>query len=356
MPTKFRIPAAAFVLALLVIYGVFKLFDVLLPFLIAFLVAYVSNPLVNWFQSRGFRREVAVILIYGAVALVVSVLADPLRRVLESDMKRLQTQAPLDVTQAKHMISVFRDRLSARLPFGGSLLESWSAVLYAPLIRRVQSVPKYFLAMLPIITYVFLVPVLSFYFLMDAPRAQGRLIQLCPSHYVEQLLHLLDEVDVIVGKYLKGVMLEACVVALLLATGLRFLGVHYFVAIAALAGVGCLVPYLGVLVSMGFGVLVAAFQFQSVWAGIKVAVLFASVKVADDVFLSPLLPSTSLHPVVFLLSLMIGGKLFGFGGLLLAIPIVSIARSLVKIMWLWYVSSAGLGTVAVTSALRVPYT
>ncbi len=356
MPSKFRIPAAAFVIALLVIYVVFKLFDVFLPFLIAFLVAYVSNPLVNWFQSRGFRREVAVVLIYGGVVLVVSILADPLRRVLESDMTRLQTKAPLYIMQAKHMIAVFRNRLSARLPFGGSLLESWSANLYAPLIRRVQSVPKYFLAMLPIITYVFLVPVLSFYFLMDAPRAQGRLIQICPSHYVEQLLHLLDEVDVVVGKYLKGVMLEACAVALLLATGLRLLEIHYFVAIAALAGVGCLVPYLGFLVSMGFGVLVAAFQFQSIWAGIKVAALFVSVKVADDVFLSPLLPSTSLHPVVFLLSLMIGGKLFGFGGLLLAIPIVSIARSLVKIMWMWYVSSAGLGAAGASSPLQVPYT
>ncbi len=356
MQAKFRIPAAAFLAALIVFYVIFRLFDVLLPFLIAFLVAYVSNPFISWFQIRGFKRDVAIVVIYLAVAVTVSVIAGPLRQVLENDMTLLQTQAPLYISQAKHMIAAFRDHLSARLPFGGFLLESWSADLYAPLIRRVQSVPKYFLAMLPIITYVFLVPVLSFYFLLDAPRVQNRLIQLCPSRYVEQLLHLLDEVDVVVGKYLKGVLLEACIVALVLGTGLKLLGIHYFVAIASLAGVGCLVPYLGFLVSTVFGVLVAAFQFQSVWAGANVAALFVAVKVADDVFLSPLLPSTSLHPVVFLLSLMIGGKLFGFGGLLLAVPIVSMARSMVKIAWLWYVSSSGLGTARTSAALGVPYT
>ena len=101
----------------------------------------------------------------------------------------------------------------------------------------------------------------------------------------------------------------------------------------------------------------AFYQFGSFAAGMQVVALFVGIRVADEIFLQPVIAkhSVHLHPMVFLLALILGGEVFGFVGLLFAIPAACVIKALVQVSWAWYSSERGL-SLGVAEGAGVPYT
>ena len=98
------------------------------------------------------------------------------------------------------------------------------------------------------------------------------------------------------------------------------------------------------------------YQFGTLWAGAKVALLFIGIRVADEAFLQPVIArhSVHLHPMVFLLALVLGGEIFGFLGLVFAIPAACIIKALIKVGWSWYASESGLAAPYSSECEAVP--
>jgi predicted PurR-regulated permease PerM len=336
----------------------FQLHHVLIPFVLSFALAYVANPLVNHFEVRGLRRSISVLAFYLAVTLAVSLLANKAISMATAELASLKAEAPAYLEMGRQYADSLKALVVRHLPYGSVIVKNWDMKLYEPVVEQVQNVPGYLLGIFPLLSFLFLIPFISFFLLIDGPTSVDRLIQVIPARYVEQALHLLSEIDTSLGNYLRGIIIEALAVAAVSYAGLWALGVNQALAIAVLAGFGNFVPYLGPILGGVVGGLAAALQFGSAEAGLKVVLLFLVIRLSDDTLLQPIIAkhSIQLHPLVFLLSLMIGAEIFGFMGLVFAVPTACILKSLATVVWSWYSTETGLERPELAASSTWPYT
>lgn len=328
----------------------------LVPFVLSFSVAYLVNPLVNLFEARGLRRDHTVLALYMVIALGISLAANFLLPTVTDELSNLQTSVPLYLKRTQEYALELQKHVAHQLPIGQDMVEHWSLRMYEPLMNHLEKIPSYLLNLLPMLSLLFLVPFITFFMLMDSSSGIQHAIQTCPSRYVEQALHLLCEIDTSLGNYIRGVLVLALAITVASFIGLTLLGVDYALAIATLSGLVSFVPYAGAVVGMAVGGLVAGFQYKSVVAAGKVVALFMGIRLADEAFLQPVVSrhSVHLHPLVYLLSLMIGGETFGFVGLLFAVPAACIVKVLIGLVWDWYLG--GDESIIVTPPeARIPY-
>jgi predicted PurR-regulated permease PerM len=331
---------------------------VLIPFALAFAAAYILNPLAAAAEVRGLRRSVVVIGAFVLAGLTLAGAAGTLIPMGVSELSSLQQEAPAYAARLKLAWLDFQLMAAERLPFAAAHIRDVDpAVVVAPLLDTATHLPKYLMSAVPLLSLLFLIPFIGFFALLDGPNSITGMIQRCPSRYVEQMMHLSSEIDRSLGAYLRGLVIIALAIAAASYVGLKLLGVNQAFWISVLAGVTSFVPYLGAIVGMVVGGLAAAFQFGTMAAGLKVVLLFLVIRLADEIILQPYIAkhSVHLHPLLFLFTFMTGGDLFGFIGLLFAVPVACVIKALLTVAWSWY-SSESHWSVEESDAPPVPYT
>jgi predicted PurR-regulated permease PerM len=324
-------------------FAIHHLMPVLIPFALAAAAAYILNPIVATAEVHGMRRPVVVIAGYLFVAFAAAALAGTLIPMLGRELASLQEDLPGYAARLRLSWLGMHRSLLHKLPFLAPQLKGLDASLaFEKLIHQAEYLPSYLLSAAPILSLTFLLPFISFFLLMDGSTSIDRLIQRLPSRYVEQVLHLVSEIDHSLGAYLRGLVLVALALTAASFVGLKMLGVDQALWIAVLSGVSSFVPYLGAIVGMVVGGLAAGIQFGSFVAGLKVVLLFLVIRLADEIVLQPYIAkhSVHLHPLLFLFTFMTGGELFGFIGLLFAVPVACVVKALVDVAWSWYSSEA----------------
>lgn len=336
----------------------YRLYHVLVPFILSLALAYVTNPIINNFEVRGLRRDLTVAAVYICIASVIVLLANTVMGMLAQELTLLQSQAPAYIARLRELSRDLQMQAASRIPYGSTIASHWDNRMYEPLIEQAQNIPTYLLGVFPLLSFLFLIPFITFFLLMDGETTIDKLIQACPGRYVEQALHLLSEIDTSLGDYLRGLVIVAAAITIASYVGLVAVGVNQALAIAVLSGVGSFVPYLGAATGALLGGTAAVFQFGTVAAGFKVILLFIAIQLAEEAVLEPFIAkhSVHLHPLTFLLALMLGGELFGFVGLLFAVPAACVLRSLVKVAWSWYATESRLQVSHAADAAAVPYT
>ncbi|OGR73753.1 MAG: hypothetical protein A2X40_01920 [Elusimicrobia bacterium GWC2_65_9] len=350
-------PLWTLVVLVLFLLGAYHVHEVLIPFALSFAFAFLLNPVVHYFEVRGLKRTHLVICLYSLVAMVITLAAQSFLPEASRQLALLQGKAPMYFVRVQEIALRLQQEAAQTLPFGQSLVNSVGLNLYEPVMAQLPKLPTYVLGLFPLFSLLFLVPFITFFMLLDSTSLLQRTVQTCPSRHVEQALHLLSEVDTSLGNYIRGVLIIVLVIGVASFVGLKTLGVDYALAVAVLAGISSFIPYLGAIMGAAVGALVAFFQFHNVSAPLQVVVLFAGIRMADEAFVQPLVSKHSihLHPLVFLLALMLGGKLFGFIGLLFAVPAACILKALLVVGWDWYVSEAQMRLDSVDGS-EVPYT
>ena len=335
------------------------LLPVLIPFALGFAVAYVLGPIAGAAEVRGLRRQTVVVASYLIIAATLALLAGTLLPMLGRSLASLQTDAPGYAARMRTEWTSAQQDAVTRFPFLAKQIMTLDANRAADrMIEAAQSLPSYLLSFFPLLSLLFLIPFISFFLLVDGPASIDRLIQRCPSRYVEQALHLVSEIDHSLGAYLRGLILVAAALTLASFFGLWLLGVNQAFWIAVLCGVSSFVPYLGAIMGMVVGGLAASFQFGTAAAGLKVVLLFVVIRLCDEIFLQPTIAKRSvhLHPLVFLFTFMTGGELFGFIGLVFAVPVACVIKALIDVAWSWYSSEARWRVVEGVDSASVPFT
>ncbi|HAZ08079.1 MAG TPA: hypothetical protein DCZ01_06060 [Elusimicrobia bacterium] len=345
------------VTAVAALYAVYRVREVLTPFVLAAAFAYVVNPIITSFEAHGARRS---ILVAGGYLLAVCLGAASyagLKPLIREQFERLGADAPVYLRQIQKLADVQQAKLSRRLPLPPKVAQRALESMMGTGLEKLQNIPSHLFGLVPLFAHALLIPFIGFFFLLDGPNGFASLIQAVPSRYVEQAIHLTSEIDTALGNYLRGIIIVALAITAASFAGLFLMGVDNAVAIAILSGVSSFVPYLGAVMGAVVGGGMALYQFGSLWAGVKVVVLFAGIRLADEIFLQPIIArhSVHLHPMVFLLALILGGEMFGFMGLVFAIPAACILKALLKVSWSWYASETGLEAPRDPGA-GVPYT
>jgi predicted PurR-regulated permease PerM len=329
----------------------------LTPFLLAAAFAYVLNPVVSYFEARGLRRLHLVVFGYlGAAALMLTLYAG-LKNVILSETELFQERAPAYLQQIQKTASAQQIRLTKKLPLPPKVSEHALESALAGVMATLQELPARVLGLLPLLAHALLIPFIGFFFLLDGPSGVEGVIQLCPSRLVEQAIHLLSEIDTALGNYLRGLIIVATVIFIISFLGLLALGIDNALLIAAISAVSSVVPYFGLVMGILVGGAMAFYQFGTPMAAVKVAALFLSIRGLEETLIQPIIARHSLHmhAMTNLLVLILGGEMFGFLGLVFAVPAAGILKALVSVTWSWYSSERGL-VLASAEGAGIPYT
>ena len=206
--------------------------------------------------------------------------------------------------------------------------------------------PSFALGILPVLEIAFLVPFLGFFLIQGGPKIRDHVLGWVPSRYVEMVLGLMVEIDNSLGKYVRGISLEALCVGCIALAGFWMIGLDYALQIAVVVGLANIVPYVGPVMGVLLGGGVALFQWGTAVGICKVLLVCVATRLIEDWFIQPTVMRSAvhLHPALIVFALMSGAKLFGFWGLLFGVPIACMVKVLLEVLWPWYRSQYGLAT------------
>ena len=326
-------------LAVGVLWLVWMLAPILSPFVFAALLGWLGDPMVDRLEARKIRRNTAVILVFAVMVLLLVVIAILLVPVLEDQVLTLVTSLP-------H----YRDwMVGTALPWiehrTGLQILTWldPERLFALLQEHWQSaggvvanvlgyVSSSGFALIGWAANIALLPVLTFFFLRDWDLIVGRIGSLVPRDHFDTVRRLALESNEVLGGFIRGQLLVMLILGILYAVGLWWVGLDLGILIGLLAGLLTFVPYLGPASIVIFGGLAALVQYGD-WQHLAgVAVVFSIGQVIESFVLTPMLVGDriGLHPMAVIFAVMAGGTLFGFLGMLLALPVAAVVNVLLR--------------------------
>ncbi len=314
--------------ATIVLLIVFR--KIFMPLLLGLLVAYLLDPAVDWFERRGRSRTFGVVVLSMLLVLAVVLVAVFLLPALGHQLERLADRLPAYQERARAQLEPVFERLEARYPDELEELQSRAVEgLRENLPELAGSVGKavgrvftnVFDFVLALLNLIF-VPVFAFYLLVDFPKVKRGLAELVPEPYRAMVLGRVGEVDSAVASFVRGQLTIALVLAAINAIGLMLLDVPFGLGIGLIAGLANMIPYMALVVGLLPALALAWAEHQEIWRLVGVVAVFGGAQMLEGMVLSPRIlgRSVNLHPVWVLLAIIAGGSLFGFMGMLVAVP------------------------------------
>lgn len=333
-PGRYLVPL---VFALAAAYTLIQVHHILLPFVLAATLAYLLNPLVNFFEVHGIRRQPAAVVVFFALILFLGTVVYVGLNVAYDELSHMSSDLPV---LWERTVTLIRKSWLHHLPWVAHLEGNTPAAI----AKLWDKTPSIAVQLIPLFELVFLVPFLAFLGMMDGPGLRDALLAYVPARYVEMVLNILVEIDNSLGNYVRGLCLESLFMGLMAGAGFAVIGLHYALPIAFLVAATSVIPLVGPLAAAIVGGLVAFLQWGTLAGLAKVLVLCLVIRLIDDWFLQPLIlrRAVHLHPALIVFSLMAGGSLFGFWGLLFAVPAVCMIKVFFEVVWEWYRTEYGL--------------
>ncbi|MES0824652.1 AI-2E family transporter [Ruegeria sp. SCP11] len=326
------IAAAVFVLLL------WALGDVLLPFVIGGAIAYFLDPIADRLENMGLSRmaATAIITVVGVLGFVLAILM--VVPALITQLIDLVEFMPSLVKQLRGFIEQQFPSLLDRESNSHQFLVSLGETLQSKTGDVLQSVAASLGSAINVVVLMVIVPVVAVYLLLDWDRMIARIGELLPRDHAPTIKRLASEIDDVLASFVRGMGTVCLILGTYYAVALMIVGLQFGLIVGFIAGLVTFIPYLGALIGGTLAIGLALFQFWGDWVHIAlVAGIFALGQVTEGNFLTPKLVghSVGLHPVWLLLALSVFGALFGFVGMLVAVPVAAalgvVARFLTSI-------------------------
>lgn len=318
---------------------VHTLMPILSPFLIGMLLAYFGDPLVDRLETWRFSRTWAVVTVFTLLSLICLMMLLVLVPMLGKQLVRLYQLMPvlLDWLQSTAFpwiqnrfgleegfwhLDQLKNTLSGQL---GSTTDLLGILL--------SQVTASGLALLVWLGNLTLIPVVGFYLMRDWDLMVARLRNLLPRKREAHVVKLVGECHEVLGAFLRGQLMVMLALALIYAGGLMLVGLELGLLIGVLAGLASIVPYMGFVVGIGSAIMAALFQFGlQPYPLIGVVAVFTVGQMLEGMLLTPMLVGDriGLHPVAVIFAVLAGGQLFGFTGILLALPVAAVIMVLLR--------------------------
>ncbi|MDZ4089344.1 MAG: AI-2E family transporter [Tabrizicola sp.] len=313
--------AAAVFLLLLWLLG-----NVLLPFIVGGAIAYFLDPLADRLERLGMSRVAATTVISLVALLMVVLLVLAVIPTLVNQLTALVNAAP-DI--AKRLQGFLLERFP-ELADSTSTIRQTLAEIGAAIQARggelVQGVVSSALGVISVVVFIVVVPVVAFYLLLDWDEMVGRIDSMLPLDHAPTIRRLAREIDAVLAGFVRGQVSVCVALGTFYAVALMAAGLQFGLVVGAIAGAITFIPYVGSLVGGILAVGLALFQFWGDWLQIGIiAAIFAAGQFVEGNILTPRLvgKSVGLHPVWLLFALSAFGTVFGFVGMLIAVPVAA---------------------------------
>ncbi len=312
---------------------------ILTPFAVAALLGWLGDPLVDRLQLAGRSRNTAVILVFTLMALLLALVLIILLPLLESQLTTLVESLPRYQAWFTDVAVPWVERRS------GLALAGWLDLDH--MIELVRSnwesaggvaatmlgyLSRSGFALIGMLTNLVLIPVITFFFLRDWDLIVGRVASMVPRDHIDTVSRLARESSEVLGGFLRGQFLVMVILGVMYGIGLWAVGLDLGILIGIIAGLLTFVPYLGPASGVVLGVLAALMQYGD-WKHIAgVLAVFGVGQLIESYWLTPKLVGDriGLHPVAVVFAVLAGGQLFGFLGMLLALPMAAVVNVLLR--------------------------
>lgn len=350
---QFKYWGAALAVFLLILW---VLGDVILPFLLGAAVAYILDPVADALQRLGLSRVLAVVVMtfFGLVLfvlfifLVVPTLVKQGVSLVES-ITALADRAPTYLVKFQTWLAENHPGLVERFPdvgnIEGTLRRSLTGAVEGLRARTgalIDGLLASFSSVMNALVLFVIVPVVAFYLLVDWDRMVARIDDLLPREHAPTIRDLARQMDRTLASFIRGQGTVCLILGVYYAVALMALGLKFGLVIGAVAGLLTFIPYIGALVGGVLAIGMALFQFWGDWLWvILVWAIFQSGQFVEGNILTPKLVGAAvrLHPVWLLFALAVFGALFGFVGLLVAVPVAAVIGVLARFFVHGYLES-----------------
>ncbi|NOD61932.1 MULTISPECIES: AI-2E family transporter [unclassified Ruegeria] len=300
--------------------------DVLLPFVIGGAIAYFLDPVADRLERLGLSRmaATAIITVVGILGFVLAILM--VVPALITQLLDLVDVMPELFKQLRGFVEKQFPSLLDRESSTHQMLVSFGETLKSKTGDVLQTVLTSLGSAINIVVLLVIVPVVAVYLLLDWDRMIARIGELLPRDHAPTIKRLAGEIDAVLASFVRGMGTVCLILGTYYAVALMLAGLQFGLIVGFIAGLVTFIPYLGALIGGTLAIGLALFQFWGDWAHIGlIAGIFAIGQVTEGNFLTPKLVGNSvgLHPVWLLLALSVFGALFGFVGMLVAVPVAA---------------------------------
>ncbi|QTP59289.1 AI-2E family transporter [Billgrantia antri] len=319
------------------VWLLFQLETMLMPFIAGMILAYLSDPLADRLERLGLSRTLAVCAVFLLMSVLLAIALLILIPLLMQQIRQFNLMIPGIFAWVQTVLApqlqdwVGLDVTADLDAIQQTLASNWqnAGEYAAQLLGRVGRSGMAFISW---VTYVALIPVVTFYLLLDWDRMMANLRDLLPRQWEPDAVRLGRRCDEVLSAFLRGQLLVMLSLGVIYALGLTLVGVRFGLLIGMVAGLASIVPFLGFIVGISVALLVAFFQFGTWLALVGVVVVFATGQALESTLLQPKLlgDRIGLHPVAVIFAVLAGGNLFGFTGVLLALPAAAVIMVLLR--------------------------
>jgi len=317
-------------------YLLYRVRIVLLPFLMAVLLAYILNPAVVWLEGKKIPRMAAIILVYAGISIAAAVVVVFGIPAVMDELNQLGRAIPKLTGAIEHIGDTVESRYS-RFALPESIrrvVDEKLAGLEDVLLEWVRRGAGGMIALFSYLFSLLIAPVFAFYILKDLENIKKGLTNFIPKAWRSDILAIIRDVDEIIGKYLRGNINVAIIVGSLTGLGMYLIGVDFAFIIGFVAGLADLIPYFGPVIGA-----VPAIAFALLDSKVKALYALLVILVVQQLENSVISPkvlgeSLGLHPLLVIFVLLAGGQLYGIVGMLVAVPVVAIIRVVLKYIYL----------------------
>ena len=323
-----------FMLAVLVFGGwlLYLLAPVLTPFLISALLAYLGDPLVDRLEKHKISRTLGVVIVFFVMSLLGLILLLVMIPMLEKQIAVLIVKIPQSIDNFQDIVlpriaqfAGFETPTLDTSAFKRAIMGNWESLggvmggIFGKLTTSGLKIMNW-------LAFLVLIPVVTFYLLRDWDLLIARIHDLLPRRLESTVTRLAKECDGVLAEFFRGQVSVMIALAIIYTIGLMIVGLDVAFLIGMLAGLVSFVPYLGFIVGIVVASIAAVMQYHDVIHVVYVAIVFGIGQALEGMVLSPLLVGDriGLHPVAVIFAVMAGGQLFGFVGVLLALPVAAV--------------------------------
>jgi predicted PurR-regulated permease PerM len=336
-------------LAILIAIGIllYLLGPVLTPFAIAALLAWLGDPLVDGLERRGLSRSGAVGLVFVAMTLLMLLAPLILVPLIEGQIAILVEKLPVYAAWIRErLVPLLVERLGVdpealkpdRLI---ALVQAHWQQAGGVATQLIAQVSQSGLALLGWVMNLLLIPVVTFYFLRDWDLMVERVHELLPRHIEPKVSQIARESDEVLSAFLRGQLLVMLALGLVYSIGLWLAGIKLAFLIGMGAGLLSFVPYLGTILGLGAALIAALVEHRDLIHVVYVLAVFGIGQTLEGFVLTPWLVGDriGLHPVAVIFAILAGGQLFGFIGVLIALPVSAVLVVILRHVHEHYVQS-----------------
>ncbi len=324
----------------------YSLSPILTPFVAAAIFSYICNPLVNRLEKHKLPRSLAVIAVMLLLTLLLAIL-------LVIVLPLLQKEISLLIARLPDGLEMLRVKLLPRLQalFGSNLTWDSGSVKQFVLdhLQNAGNIAGQILpwlssrggAIVSALMNILLIPVAMFYLLRDWNGLLTRLDALIPRPWHNKIREIMGEVDNVLAEFLRGQIAVMLLMSAFYSFALWLTGLEFALPIGLVAGMLVFVPYLGMILGLVLATLAAAMQFSVFGDVLWVWIAFGTGQLLEGMLITPLLVGerVGLHPLAVIFALLAFGQVFGFFGILLALPMSAILLVGLRHGQVWYLNS-----------------